>query len=44
MDAVAVGQLYDASTGLLDRLLLVFVDAHADAIADDDDAVLEATA
>ena len=29
VSAVAIGQLYDASTGLLDRLLLVFVDAHA---------------
>ena len=29
VNAAAVGQLYDASTGLLDRLLLVFVDAHA---------------
>ena len=32
---MAVGHLYDVSTGLLDRLLLVFVDAHA--AADDDD-------
>ena len=38
VNAVAVGQLYDTSTGLLDRLLLVFVEAHADAIVDDDDA------
>ena len=37
VNAVAVGQLYDASTGLLDRLLLVFVEAHANAIVDDDD-------
>jgi excisionase family DNA binding protein len=29
VSAVAIGQLYDASTGLLDRLLLVFVEAHA---------------
>lgn len=29
VNAAAVGHLYDASTGLLDRLLLVFVDAHA---------------
>ena len=29
VNAAAVGQLYDASTGLLDRLLLVFVAAHA---------------
>ena len=44
VNAVAVGQLYDASTGLLDRLLLVFVEAHANAIVDDDDDVLEANA
>jgi hypothetical protein len=35
VNAAAVGQLYDTSTGLLDRLLLVFVDAHAAAGADD---------
>ena len=35
VNATAVGQLYDVSTGLLDRLLLVFVDAHAAAGADD---------
>ena len=29
VNAVAVGQLYDSSTGLLDRLLLEFVAAHA---------------
>ena len=29
VNAAAVGQLYDTSNGLLDRLLLVFVDAHA---------------
>ncbi|HEX5828112.1 MAG TPA: helix-turn-helix domain-containing protein [Candidatus Limnocylindrales bacterium] len=29
VDAARVGQLYDASTGLLDRLLLAFVAAHA---------------
>ena len=29
IDAVRVGQLYDTSTGLLDRLLLAFVAAHA---------------
>ena len=33
VNAVAVGHLYDVSTGLLDRLLLVFVDAHAAADA-----------
>jgi excisionase family DNA binding protein len=31
VNAAAIGQLYDASTGLLDRLLLVFVNAHAGA-------------
>ena len=35
VNATAVGQLYDVSTGRLDRLLLVFVDAHAAAGADD---------
>ena len=44
VNAIAVGQLYDTSTGLLDRLLLVFVEAYTDAIVDDDDAVLEANA
>jgi excisionase family DNA binding protein len=34
VNALAIGQLYDASTGLLDRLLLAFVAAHA-ASADD---------
>ncbi|HEY3335778.1 MAG TPA: helix-turn-helix domain-containing protein [Candidatus Limnocylindrales bacterium] len=29
VDAARIGQLYDASTGLLDRLLLAFVTAHA---------------
>ena len=29
MDAARIGQLYDASTSLLDRLLLAFVAAHA---------------
>ena len=29
VDAARVGQLYDTSTGLLDRLLLAFVAAHA---------------
>ena len=29
IDAVRIGQLYDTSTGLLDRLLLAFVAAHA---------------
>ena len=33
IDAVRVGQLYDTSTGLLDRLLLAFVVAHAAASA-----------
>jgi hypothetical protein len=44
VNAVAVGQLYDASTGLLDRLLLVFVAAYADSVAADDDEILEANA
>ena len=38
VNAVAVGQLYDASTGLLDRLLLVFVAAHASSDTDGVDA------
>ena len=29
VEAARVGQLYDTSTGLLDRLLLAFVAAHA---------------
>jgi hypothetical protein len=29
VDAVRIGPLYDASTTLLDRLLLAFVAAHA---------------
>ena len=33
VEAARVGQLYDISTGLLDRLLLAFVAAHADATA-----------
>ena len=36
VNAVAIGQLYDASTGLLDRLLLAFVAAHANRGAGDD--------
>jgi excisionase family DNA binding protein len=36
VNAVAIGQLYDASTGLLDRLLLAFVAAHATSGAADD--------
>jgi excisionase family DNA binding protein len=36
VNAVAIGQLYDASTGLLDRLLLAFVAAHANGGAGDD--------
>jgi excisionase family DNA binding protein len=36
VNAVAIGQLYDASTGLLDRLLLAFVAAHAQAGTEDD--------
>ena len=36
VNAVAIGQLYDASTGLLDRLLLAFVAAHATSGAGDD--------
>ena len=35
VDARRVGQLYDASTGLLDRLLLAFVAAHAHRAGDD---------
>ncbi len=42
VSAVAVGQLYDASTGLLDRLLLVFVTAHATTPGDDADSATEA--
>jgi len=42
VNAIAVGQLSDASTGLLDRLLLVFVEAHANAVEADDDTDLEA--
>ena len=44
VNAVAVGQLYDASTGLLDRLLLVFVAAHASSGADGIDPTEEASA
>ena len=29
VDGARIGELYDASTGLLDRLLLAFVAAHA---------------
>jgi excisionase family DNA binding protein len=36
VNAVAIGQLYDASTGLLDRLLLAFVAAHATTGVEDD--------
>jgi len=36
VNALAVGQLYDASTGLLDRLLLAFVEAHAASAAEAD--------
>ena len=38
VDAVRVGRLYEASSGLLDRLLLAFVAAHA-AARDDDPSV-----
>ena len=31
VDARRVADLYDAATGLLDRLLLVFVEAHVEA-------------
>jgi len=34
VDGARVGQLYDASTGLLDRLLLAFVAAHANVSAE----------
>ena len=44
VNAVAVGHLYDVSTGLLDRLLLVFVDAHAAAAIDDIAPASEASA
>jgi excisionase family DNA binding protein len=42
VDAVRVGRLYEASSGLLDRLLLAFVAAHTEARDDDagvDDAL-----
>jgi excisionase family DNA binding protein len=35
VDALRVGQLYEASSGLLDRLLLAFVAAHAGACEED---------
>lgn len=39
VDPARIGQLYVASSGLLDRLLLAFVGAHAGSIVDGSDAV-----
>jgi excisionase family DNA binding protein len=40
VDPTRIGQLYDASSSLLDRLLLAFVGAHAGAIDDGPEAVM----